>query len=73
MKVNTKRNAEPEVEIDSDSQSVGRDPLVGREQILSGSRKTLNYRLPENHYFCLVSHSTPMLWVLAYPQRRMNN
>ncbi|KRZ80805.1 hypothetical protein T10_10628 [Trichinella papuae] len=57
----------------SDSQSVGRDPLVGREQILSGSRKTLNYRLPENHYFCLVSHSTPMLWVLAYPQRRMNN
>ncbi|KRZ70268.1 hypothetical protein T10_10198 [Trichinella papuae] len=37
--------------------SVGRDPLVDREQILSGSRKTLNYRLPENRYFCPVSHS----------------
>ncbi|KRZ07042.1 hypothetical protein T11_1463 [Trichinella zimbabwensis] len=57
----------------SGSQSVGRDPPVGREQILGGSRKTLNYRLPENHYFCPVSHSTPILWLLAYPQRRMNN
>ncbi|KRZ02156.1 hypothetical protein T11_17499 [Trichinella zimbabwensis] len=34
---------------------------------------THRYRLPENHYFCPVSHSTPMLWLLAYPQRRMNN
>ncbi|KRY23053.1 hypothetical protein T12_3123 [Trichinella patagoniensis] len=57
------------------SESVGRDPPVGREQLLGGSQSFTNRILlgEQNHYFCSASHSTQMLSVPANPRKQMEN